>query len=416
VSEHPASAPDPTRGETGPWLTTGVASIGTASFFSDAGHEMTTAVLPSFLTGTLHAGAGALGLIEGVSDALIGLAKLAGGPLADHPAWRARLARGGYLGTAVLGAAIGLTTAVWQVAILRAGSWIARGLRSPSRDALLSTLAPRVGYGRAYGLERAGDNLGALVGPLLAATLVSTIGIRSTLLLAAIPGLFAAVAISIAARQAGRVVASPAGRRRMYLNLASLHQHGLIRALIPAALFECGNIATTLLILRATDLLHTSGRSLAAATSTAILIYAVHNAVAALASLAGGTLIDRFGSRPLFAAGAGIYVLAYAGFAVGTHAWPLLLVAFCLAGTGIGLAEPAQSTLVAHALPDALRGSGFGLLGAVQAGGDLLSSAVVGLLWANVSPAVGFAYAAAWMAASLIATLTTTGTGQRSIG
>jgi MFS family permease len=278
----------------------------------------------------------------------------------------------------VLGAAIGLTTAVWQVAILRAGSWIARGLRSPSRDALLSTLAPRVGYGRAYGLERAGDNLGALVGPLLAAALVSFIGIRPTLLLAAIPGLFAAVAISIAARQAGRFVASPAGRRRMYLNLALLHQHGLIRALIPAALFECGNIATTLLILRATDLLHTSGRSLAAATSTAILIYAVHDAVAALASLAGGTLIDRFGSRPLFAAGAGIYVLAYAGFAVGTHAWPLLLVAFCLAGTGIGLAEPAQSTLVAHALPDARRGSGFGLLGAVQAGGDLLSSASAG--------------------------------------
>jgi len=112
------------------WLTPGVAGVGASSFFSDSGHEITTAVLPGFLTGTLHAGAGALGLIEGASDALIGLAKLAGGPLADDAQWRGRLARGGYLGTALLGGAIGLAGAVWQVALLRAGSWIARGLRS----------------------------------------------------------------------------------------------------------------------------------------------------------------------------------------------------------------------------------------------------------------------------------------------
>ena len=395
-----------------PWLTPGVAGVGASSFFSDAGHEITTAVLPSFLTGTLHAGAGALGLIEGASDALIGLAKLAGGPLADDAQWRGRLARGGYLGTALLGGAIGLAGAVWQVALLRAGSWIARGLRSPSRDALLATLAPSSGYGRAYGLERAGDNAGALVGPLLAALLVTLIGVRPTLLIAAVPGVFAAIAITIAARAAGRAVTAPAGRRQISLNIAALHRHGLIRALIPAALFECGNVATTLLILRATDLLRQGGRGLAAATSLAILIYAAHNAVAAVAALAGGALIDRLGSRTVFAAGAAAYVLAYAAFATGVHALAWLLIAFCLAGIGIGLAETAQSTLVAHALPDRLRGSGFGLLGVVQAGGDLVSSAVVGLLWAALSPVVGFAYAAAWMGASLIAAIATVGTPQ----
>ncbi len=263
------------------WLTAGVAGVGAASFFSDAGHEITTAVLPSFLTGTLHAGPGALGLIEGASDALIGLSKLAGGPLANDPAVRGRLARGGYLGTAVLGGAIGFATAVWQVALLRAGSWMARGLRSPSRDALLASLAPISAHGRAYGLERAGDNLGALVGPLLAAGLVTLVGIRSTLLLAAIPGMFAAAAITIAARQAGRTVAAPAGRRRLRLNLTELRDAGLLRALAPVVAFECGDIATTLLILRATDLLHADGRALTAATSLAILLYAGHNAVAA---------------------------------------------------------------------------------------------------------------------------------------
>ena len=385
------------------WLTSGVAGVAAASFFSDAGHEITTAVLPSFLTGTLHSGPGALGLIEGVSDALIGVSKLAGGPLADRPTWRCRLARGGYLSTAVLGGAIGLTVAVWQVALLRAGSWVARGLRSPARDALLAILAPPAGYGRAYGLERAGDNAGALVGPLLAALLVTLIGIRPTMLVAAVPGLFAAAAITVAARQAGRALAAPAGRRRFSLNLSTLRRHGLLRALLPVALFECGHVATTLLILRATDLLHAGGRDLTAATSLAIIIYAAHNAVAAGASLAGGALIDRFDSRVVFASGAGVYVVAYAFLALGSQAWPALLAAFCVAGLGIGLAEPAESTLVAQALPDDLRGSGFGLLGLVQAGGDLLASGVVGLLWAAFSPAVGFVYAATWMLASLIA-------------
>jgi hypothetical protein len=71
---------------------------------------------------------------------------------------------------------------------------------------------------------------------------------------------------------------------------------------------------------------------------------------------------------------------------------------------GIGLAETAESTVVARLLPDELRGSGFGVLGAVQAGGDLLASSVVGLLYALVSPVVAFGYAAAWMVASLLDT------------
>ncbi|MFL6074852.1 MAG: MFS transporter [Mycobacteriales bacterium] len=385
------------------WLTRGVARVGLASFCSDSGHEITTAVLPSFLTSTLHAGPGALGLIEGVSDGLIGVSKLAGGPLADDPGRRGRLASGGYLGTALAGGAIGLAVAAWQAGLLRAVSWVSRGLRSPARDALLASLAPEAGYGRAYGLERAGDNLGAVAGPLLASLLVAVVGLRPAMLAAAVPGFLAAVAITVAAREARRAVAAPAGRRRFGLNLAALRQAGLVRPLVPVALFEMGNVATTLLILRATGLLHHGGRSLAAATSLAILVYAGHNAVAAVVALVGGAWIDRAGPRVAFGTGAVLYLGAYGLFAAGPRVWPPLLVAFCLAGAGIGLAETAQSTLVARALPDELRGSGFGALGALQAVGDLASSALVGLLWTVASPGWGFGYAAAWMLAAALA-------------
>jgi MFS family permease len=387
-----------TESEPDGWLTAGVGSIGGASFLSDSGHEIATALLPSFLTSVLHGSAASLGIIEGVSDALTGVMKLVGGPLANDPDRRRRLAVGGYLGTAAATGAIGLAATVWQAGALRAFAWMSRGIRSPARDSLLASLAPPSAYGRAFGLERAGDNLGAVAGPLLAAGLVGWIGIRPAIWCAAIPGALAAIAILVAARQARRL---PRGdRTSLRFDLAGMRRAGLTRVVVPIVFFEFGNTATTLLILRATQLLHEGNRSLVAATSLAIVIYAGHNAFAAAAAFAGGHWIDRAGPRLVFGIGAGLYVLAYGGFAVGPHSWALLLAAFALAGSGIGLSETSESALVAGAVPDHLRGSGFGALGGIQSAGDVVSSVSVGILYATVSPGAAFAYAAGWMALS----------------
>ena len=267
---------------------------------------------------------------------------------------------------------------------------------------MLASLAPREAYGRAFGLERAGDNLGAVVGPLLAAGLVASLGVRHVLYLSAIPGAFAALAITIAAAEARRHHTPGAVRRRARLELGALHEAGILRPLLPIAAFEFGNVATSLLILRATTLLHHGGRSVAAATSLAVLIYAGHNLFGALVAYGGGHWLDRAGPRVVFATGAAVYVAAYGLFALPLHSWPILIGAFLLAGSAIGFAETAESALMARLLPDRLRGSGFGLLGGVQSLGDFASSAVVGLLWTAVSPTVGFTYAAGWMLASVL--------------
>ena len=379
------------------WRTRGVVSVAATSLCSDTGHEMTTSPLPTFLTSVLHAGPGALGAIEGASDALIGLSKLAGGPISADPSRRARVASGGYLITAVATGAIAITTAVWQVAVLRAAAWASRGLRSPARDALLISLVPRSAYGRASGLERAGDNTGALLGPLLAAALVGTLGIRHVMLLAALPGLLAVMTIGVAGREARRSLSHPNGPRTLTLNLRRLREVGFARTLAPIAPFELGNAATTLLILRATTVLAGTGRSLTSATSTAILLYAAHNLTAAATALGAGHVIDRTSPRVAFGAGALAYVAAYAAFAGASSGVPVLLAGFVLAGLGIGVAEPAETTMVALALPDALRSNGFGVLGLVQSLGDLGASLVAGVVWALLSPSVAFGYLAAWM-------------------
>ena len=385
------------------WQRGGVYSVGAASLCSDAGHEMVTSLLPTFLASTLHAGPAALGAIDGVADALTGVAKLVGGPLANDPSRRGRLAAGGYLGTAVATAAIGLATAVWQVAALRALAWISRGVRSPARDMLLTDLAAHGSYGRAFGIERAGDNAGAIIGPLLAAVLVAVLGVRPTILLAVLPGMLAAAAIIVAARAAKQSLASSVGRRVVWFKLQQLRRAGLARVLTPVAMFELGNLATTLLILRATDVLHAGGRSLTAATSLAIVLYAAHNLAATLAALLGGHLADRRSARLVFRAAGVIYLAGYLVFAIGPRPWAWLLLGFVLAGVGIGFAETAESTVVARGLPDDLRSNGFGVLGLTQSLGDLGATVVAGLLWSFFSPAVAFGYAAAWMLASVAA-------------
>lgn len=387
------------EGEAPRWFSAGVASVGAASFFSDSGHEITTSLLPTFFTSVLHGSAAGLGVVEGVSDALMGVAKLISGPAANSTQRRRRFAVRGYLGTAVATGAIGLATGVWQLGVLRSIAWVSRGIRSPSRDALLAQLAPTAAYGRAYGLERAGDNLGAVAGPLLAAFLVVRIGIRPALWCAAIPSALAALAILIAAREARQM--PPGARRSFRFDLSGLRDSGLARPFVPITFFEFGNMASTLLILRATQLLHSDGRSLVAATSLAIVIYAAHNVFAAGVSLAGGHWIDRSGPRVVFAAGALLYVLSYIGFAIGTGSWFFILTCFILAGSAIGLSETCESALVARALPDALRGTGFGVLGGIQATGDIMSSVAVGILYVVMSPAAAFSYAAGWMTLSL---------------
>ena len=380
------------------WLTPGVRGIGIASLLSDLGHEVPTSLLPSFLTSTLRAPASALGLIEGIADGLAGAARLGGGALADDPGRRRSVAVGGYATTAVLSGLIGAASTVWQVAVLRAGAWTARGLRVPARNALLADVVPAAVYGRAYGFERAMDNLGAIGGPLLAIALVGLIGVRSAILLSIIPGLLAAVAIVYAIRHTALPTVHE--HRPIRLRIRPLIRGQLGRLLATAFAFELGNLAATLLILRATELLQ-PGRSHTSAAQLALVLYTGYNLAATLASIPAGHVGDRHGLLRILGAGAACFLISYLGFAFTGESFALLAGCFILAGIGIGCAETAETAVVARLAPDHIRGSAFGLLAALQAVGNLAASAVAGILWTAASPTVAFLYVAAWMLVAL---------------
>jgi MFS family permease len=393
------------------WLTRGVLGIGLASFLADAGHEIPTAILPSFLVSTLGAPAAALGLIEGVADGTAGAARLVGGALADDPVRRRRTAAGGYIGTAVLAALIGLTTAVWQAALLRIASWTARGLRVPPRNALLADASEPATYGRAYGFERAMDNVGAIAGSLLALLLVLLVGSRNAMLLSVVPGLLAAGAIVYAIRQVPR----PTIRQRqpIQIRLRPVLRGRLGRLMVGVGAFELGHAAVTLLILRATTVLApTIGHE--PAVRAALALYIGHNAMAAVVSVVGGRATDKWGAPVVLLLGVAGFLLGYAAFA-GAGDVSMLALGFALTGAGIGLVETAEHTAVAALAPAELRGSAFGLLAGIQGSGNLAASAIAGILWTLTSPILSFGYLACWMLLAFVGLLAAGAQPRRSV-
>jgi MFS family permease len=183
------------------WLNSTVLGIGLASFFSDLSHETVTSLLPGLLA-TLGVAAAALGTIEGVADGFSSVAKLYGGWWTDRLHRRKPLCAGGY-GVMAAATLVIATASHWTIVLSgRALAWIARGLRTPPRKALLAEAVEPSYYGRAFGLERMMDTLGAVMAP--AATLVllrAGYAPRELIFWATIPAILAVLAIGLLVRE-----------------------------------------------------------------------------------------------------------------------------------------------------------------------------------------------------------------------
>ncbi len=372
----------------GGWLNRNVLGMGLTSFLSDFGHEMATAILPAFLA-SIGAGPAALGTIEGVADAVSSFVKVGAGYSADRWGHRKAVAVLGYVLTGVSKASFALASSWPPVLAGRVVGWFGRGIRGPVRDAMLAESVPPEARGRAFGFHRAGDTAGAVAGPLVALLLLGVLDLRGIFVLTLIPGLLSALAFAL-------LVSDPPRRGGGERFLASLRAvpRPFRRLLVAVGLFGIADFAPTLLILQA-QLALTPSLGRAAATSAGVALYLLRNALYTVASYPLGALSDRFGRRDLLAGGYALAGLTFAGFAWLPARLPVLGGLFALAGVFIAAEDTLEGALAADLLPERGRGLGYGLLGSVNGVGDLVSSVVVGALWAALGATAGFAYATA---------------------
>jgi MFS family permease len=377
------------------WITRGVVGIVVATFFSDVAHEAATAVLPLYLV-SVGLGPAALGVIEGLADFVYSAAKLAGGWIGHRLAHKKPLVAAGYALTMLGTGSIGLVQSLVGVVSLRGAAWIGRGVRSPLRDFLLADEVESTHFGRAYGLERSADMLGALVGPLLAILCVYVgLSARSIILWTFLPAAIPVIAIAVMTRDRGVAAGQPTvSSQRAPIRRESLPPE-FKRFLGAVLVFGLGDFSRTFLILLAARALGDAGQSKPATLSIAVMLYALHNGVSALAAYPIGKLGDRVSKMKLLAAGYGLGVVTNVVLAVGSRSIVVLVIAVVMSGIYIAAEETLEKACGAQMLARESRSLGLGILAGANSIGDMVSSVGIGLLLQSDRAELGFGLAAA---------------------
>jgi MFS family permease len=389
---------DESRKQAG-WLNRTVLGVGLTSLFSDWSHETATAVLPAFLA-AIGAGPVWLGVIEGVADGLSSFAKLAAGHYTDQLKRRKPLAVFGYAFTALATASFGIATHAVHVLIGRSAAWLGRGVRSPAKKALLAADVPANAYGRAFGLERLMDTVGAILGPLTALWILRATGhsYRKVFLWTLLPGLIAVASFWLLVRERPVEVKEP---KSFLPGLRALPAE-FRRFLLAVGIFGAGDFSHTLLILYATKML-AAEYGMARAASLAVVLYTLHNVFYAGSAYVSGWLSDHIPHRKIvLAAGYGLAVVTALLLCTATHSLWLLAGLFALAGLYIGTEEALEDSVAADLVPREQHGMAFGTMAAVNAVGDFLSSLLVGALWSAFGVGAAFGASAVLFAAGAI--------------
>jgi MFS family permease len=377
------------------WLNRTVLGVGLTSLFSDWSHEIATAVLPAFLA-TIGAGPAWLGAIEGISDGLSSFAKLGAGHYTDRLKRRKPLAVFGYLITALATASFALVTSAYGILFGRVVAWLGRGVRSPAKKALLAADVPPGAYGRAFGLERLMDTVGAIAGPLTALWLLEKTNhsYRQVFMWTLLPGLVAVAAFWLLVREKTSTVRAKQSFVTGLRNLPIPFR----RFLVGVGVFGAGDFSHTMLILYASRML-AAEHGIARAASLAVALYVVHNIFYAASAYLSGWLSDHVRQRKfVLAAGYGLGVVTALLLCTATHSLVLLAVICALAGIYIGTEEALEDSVAAELVAKEQHGMAFGTLAAVNAGGDLVSSLMVGALWSAFSVQAAFGASAALFA------------------
>jgi MFS family permease len=383
------------------WLNSTVLGIGVASLFSDVGHEMATTAMPALLA-TLGVSSAVLGLIEGLSDGLSSFAKLFSGLYSDRLENRKPLAVVGYFVTASGMASFALATQWWHVLLGRVFGWVGRGARTPVRNVLLTEATTPETYGRAFGLERAMDSAGAVLGPSAALLLLAALGSTHFHWLFAftlIPGGLAALCIAFLVREKPHAPQHKAG---LIGGMKLLPSH-FYRYLIGVGIAGIGDFSNTLLILWATQA-WTPRFGIHKAAGYAMAFYIGYNVIYTLSSYFSGGLADRFPKNRVLAAGYSFAVIPAAALMWPSASLVKFAIVFGFSGLYMGVWETLENSTAATVLPAPVRGVGFGVLATVQGFGDLISSIVVGFLWVlHPAWAMSFVIVTAVVGAAVIA-------------
>lgn len=355
--------------------------IGLISLVNDSASDMLYPLIPIYLASVLMAGPRALGIIEGIAEATASLLKLFSGVIVDRTRRTKPWIVFGY-GLAGLCRPLIAFVSSWPgLLVIRFADRVGKGLRASPRDALLAASIEPERRGLAFGLHRAMDNAGAVVGPLIAWLLLAAqVPLKDVFLWSVIPAIVCLV-LAFSIREQPIIETHQASKFNWHLDdMPSVFK----RYLAVVALFTLGNSSNMFLLLRANEL---------GVPQTQIpLLWMAVSVVAMLFTTHLSAWSDRIGRLRLLVAGYLAYALFYIGLGMLTYDGMLLFILFAFYGLFMAATEGVEKALVADLAPAERRGAAFGWFN-MTAGIFLLPASVVfGSLYQTVSPLAAFAF------------------------
>ena len=384
----------PTASPTSHKIPRGVWILGFVSMLMDISSEMIHSLLPLYLVGALGASALVVGLIEGIAEATVLIAKVFSGTLSDYLGKRKGLAIIGYGLGAISKPLIAIAPTISYVLTARVLDRVGKGIRGAPRDALVADLTPVEIRGAAYGLRQSLDTIGGFTGPLLAVALMLlwTNNFQLIFWVAAVPAFISVGLLLYGVKEPQRLVATTRKNPIHRENLKRLNKAYWWVVGIGAA-FTLARFSEAFLILRAQQ----AGVALALVP----LVLVVMNIAYSLTAYPWGKLSDGKSHKKLLAIGLMVLIAADLVLATDDH-WVTLMAGVALWGIHMGMTQGLLATMVAASAPEDLRGTAFGLFYLVSGVAMLIASSVAGLLWDQLGPAFTFYAGAAF---SLIALL-----------
>jgi len=359
-------------------------ALGFVSLFNDIASEMVYPIIPLFLTQTLGASASIVGVIEGIAEATASVLKVFSGWFSDRFRRRKPLVTAGYTVSALSKFILSLSGMWWQVLFARFVDRVGKGTRTSARDALIADSTDEERRGAAFGLHRALDTTGAIIGPLLALALLHFLHEKyaTIFLIAVIPGLIGVALLIFLVREPARVTTTPP--LSLKLSLRALSRPFRIFLLVNV-LFALGNSSDAFLILRA--------RSLGFDAVAIVLLYVAFNVSYALFAFPIGKLADRFGARRVLILSFLFFALLYAGFGRITEPF-LLWIFFPLYGVYMAMSEGVTRAYISQIVPAEIRATAMGGFYTITGVTTFFSSFIAGLLWQYIGVSAPFYFGA----------------------
>lgn len=360
-----------------------IVRLGVVSFLTDVSSEMIFAVFSVFFTTVAGASSALLGLIEGLADLSASSLNYLAGWLSDRSGRRKWFAVAGYVFSTLAKSVLLAATSVAALAAFRIVERLGKGFRGPPRDAWLSSMAPEGSRGYAFGVHKALDKSGAVVGPLIAYALLSGLGesLATYALLFAVAFVPAVVSVILLATIPDR----PGARHD-----AESARHGWLRLtpsfkrfLVPAGVFALAYFSLGFILLKA----YTMGFS----TAQVVLLYALFNATCVLVAPAIGRLGDRIGRSHVVLFGYALYACINL-WLIAAGGRPEMVAIFALYGLFYAIEESQSKAFIADLEPER-RATAIGAYNFVTGAAYLPASLIAGALW-SIAPAWAFAAAA----------------------